>query len=163
MHHYPHLESYLQMPQAPGKREPNALLQELLAEVSNQPILPFEERFMYDAHCNQRVFHALWFPIWALMRFADYTQLLPREILGINSLRIVLTHDPCMLRLAEHIRANLNRGERDTARDTIKKLASMRATMEGIFNSFWWADTHADMIKHINHLRVCHLLKLPMD
>lgn len=68
------------------------------------------------------------------MRFAEKTQLLPREILGINSLPIVLTHDPCMQKLRYHINTQLNGNEKAHAKETMMRCAQARYAVENVLS-----------------------------
>lgn len=165
---YKNLSTYLWAPTGWKGLFSRGLIEDFLREIQDEPPLLLEERLIYDITCNRVVFDALWFDISALIMLSQETQLLPREILGINSLWIVLTHDPCMRKLAWHIEERLDKKQKQHARETIIKCAKIRHAITHILDG---CDTTGEVTKNYNerilgpaiHVRVCSALEIPID
>ena len=128
---YPQLEHYLEMPPAPTKRvegDISDIVKVLIGEIKKEAPLPLELSHILDLTCTREVFNALDFEepkLWSLVR---KTNLLPRQILGINAPRIVYIHNPCMIKLAAHI-SKLSSDRKNQASKVMRTTAIFRAKL----------------------------------
>lgn len=165
---YPQLEHYLEMPPAPVNRPESPVsdfIRTLIDEVKNEDPLPLNEAFMLDLVCTQDVFEGLWFEAKQLWNLVQKTWILPRQIIGINSPRMVYIHNPCMRKLGEHLN-HLTQKEKTKVQKSMHIIASIRGQFKrlGIWNEdTGWRDKIEDLLKRAVHHHMCQRMKLPTN